>query len=222
MTSSADTSRRTACFVKAAHIALMAAVFLCGVYGFGHGLVDSGQHIRYGLASRDWPGKVGVIESSLVEKGGRGSRTPRIRYRYEVDGRTLRSERIGTGTAYDDAYAVVAAYPAGAEVLVYHDPAGAVAVLERGVGAGDFVRFAVMLLAGAAVLLLTGALLYLMVTMPAIEHLAQWRALRPAEYRDRLANREQFERQLRADMAMEAEIAERLRGQAARRGPGPH
>lgn len=217
MPSSPGTSRRTAWLVKAAHIALMAAIFLCGVYGFGHGLVESGQDIRYGLASRDWPGKLGTIESSLVEKGGRGNRTPRIRYRYEVGGRTLHGERIGTRTAYDDAYGVVAAYPAGAEVLVYHDPAGAVAVLERGVGAGDFVRFGFMLLAGAAVLLLTGALLHLMVTMPAIEHLAQWRALRPAEYRDRRANREQFERRLRADMAMEAEIAERLRKQAARR-----
>ncbi len=200
----------------------MAAIFFSGVYGFGHGLVDSGLDICYGLASRGWPGKAGVIESSFVEKGGRGSRTPRIAYRYEVDGRTMRSERIGTRTAYDDAYGVVAAYPAGAEVLVYHDPAGTVAVLERGLGAGDYVRFAVMLVTGAAVLVVAGALLHLMLTLPAIEHLAQWRAPRPAEYRDPRANREQFERQLRADMAMEAEIAERLREQAARRGPGPH
>lgn len=207
--------------LKAALVILMTAL-LAGVgIGFGKPLVDLGQDIRYGLASRDWPGTVGVVEHAYVESKGERRRAHflRIRYRYELGGRTLHSERIGTTSAYKGMHDVVAAYPAGAEVLVYHEPGGTVSVLERGIGVLELLQFVFMLLCALVMAVLYAALLHLAVTTPAGELLAQVRdgpRTRRPRWRDPLRERE---RQGLADRAMAAEIAERLREQRARRGP---
>ena len=192
--------------LKALLAILMTALLAASGIGFGGSLIDTGQDIRYGLASRGWPGTVGIVEHAYVETRGerRPTRFLRIRYRYEAGGRTLHSERVGTTSAYRGMSDVVAAYPAGAEVLVYHEPGGTVAVLERGIGVFDVFKFVFMLLCFLVTVVFFGALLHLVVTTPAEEFLAQLGAPAPHHPRDP-------ERQRLADRAMEAEIAERLR-----------
>jgi len=191
---------------KAVLAILMAAMLAGSAVGFGGSLIDTGQDIRYGLASRGWPGTVGIVEHAYVETRGerRPTRFLRIRYRYEAGGRTLHSERVGSTSAYRGMADVVAAYPAGAEVLVYHEPGGSVAVLERGIGVFDVFKCVFMLLCFLVTVVFFGALLHLVVTTPADEFLAQLGAPAPHHPQD-------HERQRRADRAMAAEIAERLR-----------
>jgi hypothetical protein len=209
-------SPRAGRVLKAVLAILMTAMLAGSVVGFGGPLIDTGQDIRYGLASRGWPGTVGIVEHAYVETRGerRPTRFLRIRYRYEADGRTLHSERVGTTSAYPGMSDVVAAYPAGAEVLVYHAPGGSVAVLERGVGVFDVFKFVLMLLCLLVTVVFFGALLHLLVTTPAQEFLAQLGAPAPHHPQDP-------GRQRRADRAMEAEIAERLRERGRDPDPDP-
>jgi hypothetical protein len=105
------------------------------------------NEIRYGVASLDWPGTVGTIESSRLEvRHGRSwRRIPHIVYRYEFDGRLLRSGRIGASSQHDKAEALVAAWRPGMRVQVYHDPETGMPALVRGYSRSAWFRLAVLL-----------------------------------------------------------------------------
>ncbi|MGX4642420.1 DUF3592 domain-containing protein [Massilia sp. SYSU DXS3249] len=209
-------SNRAARLAKAAHIAVMAAVIAGSVVVFADLVVDTGQKIYYGWASRDWPAKVGTVLTSKVEQSGK-ARLPAVRYRYELGGRVIESGRPGNWWTYDNAYRFVEAFPAGAEVLVYHAPGGEASVLERGVRVMDVVALIVMLpFIGFLMLLYSAAMAYFLRT-PADEQLAQWRSLRARGRRRPLVTPRSWESKAHADALMDAEIAERLRAQAARR-----
>lgn len=207
--------------VKALHISFMTSIFAGSVYIFGGLLIGTGQDIYYGWASRNWPATIGTVTSSYVERT-RKSCIPHVSYRYELDERSIASSRLGNWWAYDNAYRFVEAFPAGAEVLVYHDPRGEVSVLERGVRIFDVVAFLIMVpFSTLMVLMYWGALSYF-ITEPAAEQLAQWRGSGYVRKRLPGALRAPAISTPRANALMEAEIAERLREQAARRGPGAH
>lgn len=210
------TTGRAARAIKALHISFMAGICAGSIYLFGGLLIKVGQDIYYGWVSQDWPAKVGTVTSSYVERTSK-SRIPHVSYRYELDERVIVSSRLGNWWAYDNAYRFVDAFPVGAEVLVYHDPRGEVSVLERGVRIFDVVALLVMVpFSTLMVVTYWGALSYF-ITEPAAEQLAQWCG--SAYVRKRLPGvlRARAISTARADALMEAEIAERLRDQAARR-----
>ena len=120
---------------------MLAATAACGYF-----LTVRTQEIRYGLASQDWARTIGTVEESdvYIFRGRWTTLEPRVTYRYSVGGRLLRSESIGN-VDYDEAPAVVAAYPLGAKVIVYHDREGTASVLRRGVSRRSYVQFGVAL-----------------------------------------------------------------------------
>lgn len=130
------TSRRAVQFVGITLMVIGAAVVTYGA-----------MQALYANASQNWPQVTGTITSSeFIERQAETSdRVPlydaRIRYHYEVDGESYRSDRVAFGTyASSDAtaaYDLVNRYPGGAPVTVYVDPADpSSAVLEPGVGTG--------------------------------------------------------------------------------------
>jgi hypothetical protein len=81
--------------------------------------------------ARDWPTTAGiVIEAQVVPVSGRGGRSyaPVARYRYQVAGRSYRSDRIwfaGQGQTWrdaDEAAAFLEPYAPGTAVTVTYDP----------------------------------------------------------------------------------------------------
>lgn len=101
--------------------------------------------LLFGIASliqavhaRSWPTVLAEVTSSRVEEGtssiGTGgdrstsrSFTPKVEYRYTVEGRSYMSQHILLGGAarnsgQDGAEQIVARYPVGARVVAYYDP----------------------------------------------------------------------------------------------------
>lgn len=201
--------------VKAAHLAVMTAVFAIAVWAFGDIFIDSGQKIHYGWESRNWPATIGTVLTSEVEGAKRP--TPRVRYRYALDGRVIHSGRLGNWWAYGSAHRFVHAFPAGAEVMVYHEPGGEVSVLERGVRVFDVVGVIVLMPISGFLLLLSVTAFHYLVTTPAAEQLALWQPCRARGRRRPLITPRSHESKVRADALMEAEIAERRRELAERK-----
>lgn len=90
-----------------------------------------------------WPAATGtVVESEIVTHASSDMRhrvavyAPRVSYRYSVAGREYRGERVGfvswRSSDRSESAAVVARYPRGARIQVYHDPGSPdAAVLDR-------------------------------------------------------------------------------------------
>jgi hypothetical protein len=97
---------------------------------------------KRGKASIHWPTTRGEILSSAV-KCDDGSYSPRVEYRYWVDGCELTSDTVTYGGIRGDrstADSYVARYQAGDEVSVYYDPtAPNVSVLEPGADRGAYI-----------------------------------------------------------------------------------
>jgi hypothetical protein len=97
---------------------------------FGGGLVMiAGALIFYvmWLEVSDWPRVEGVITTSAASEGENGWAAD-VRYRYQVDGKSLESDRtewIGAqkGLKKGEATDVVARYPVGKQVIVSYNPA---------------------------------------------------------------------------------------------------
>ena len=114
-------------------------------------------------ASRDWAQAIGMItESTVTEEYSRGDNdspdsytyTPVVRYRFEVEGRTVESDRITFDRRgyqkRQDAVEVAAAFQPGAQVDVFYNPAKpADAVLRRASGSAW-----ILVAAGAGVVIL--------------------------------------------------------------------
>lgn len=201
--------------VKAVHLAVMTAVFAIAAWAFGDLFIDIGQKIHYGWESRNWSATIGTVLTSEVE--GTKRPTPRVRYRYTLDGRVIHSERLGNWWAYGSAHRFVHALPAGAEVMVYHDPGGEVSVLERGVRVFDVVGLIVLVPISGFLLLLSIAAFHYLVTTPAAEQMALWRPPRARGRRRPLVTPRSWQSKVQADALMEAELAERLRERAGRK-----
>lgn len=87
----------------------------------------------HGWRSERWPRTAGtVVESDLIHFHGPktgDTHAPYVRYRYSIDGRTLEAARVGwadvreSGDAAAHRARVQAAYPVGATVDVFYDPA---------------------------------------------------------------------------------------------------
>ena len=96
--------------------------------------------------ARTWPTTNGVITSSEISHEGKYW-TPRVKYRYEVDGREFNGTTVSpggpTGANWKSpAQRVIEKYPSSKRVLVYYDPRKpARACLERKVGFGVVVFF---------------------------------------------------------------------------------
>lgn len=79
--------------------------------------------------SRTWPSVVGTITSSALQRSspqGRASYIAAVRYSYRVGGKDYAASRVFWGTQEGrekDMAAIVAAYPAGKDIWVQHDPA---------------------------------------------------------------------------------------------------
>lgn len=123
------------------------------------------QNTRIARASGSWPAVDGeIVRSDIVEERSTSGPSPRsltyrpvVRYRYRVDGTDHEGERVSLGEYATedraDAEAVVATYPVGRKVSVYHAPeAPETAVLEPGSHGAPWlyaVLGGVFLLAGA-------------------------------------------------------------------------
>lgn len=80
-------------------------------------------------ASLDWPTAGGTVLYSEVEEDYDSedgyTYYPRVTYQYNVDGQAYESDRVFFGadnTPEEDAYAIVAQFPAGSMVTVYYNP----------------------------------------------------------------------------------------------------
>jgi uncharacterized protein DUF3592 len=79
--------------------------------------------------SKTWPSVVGTIASAALEKSspkGSANYIAAVRYSYQVGGKDYECNRVFWGPQEGlekDMAAVVAAYPAGKDVWVQHDPA---------------------------------------------------------------------------------------------------
>ncbi len=80
-------------------------------------------------ASLDWPTVSGTVLSSQVDEDYDSedgyTYYPRVTYQYNVDGQVYESDRVFFGadnTPEEDAYAIVAQFPAGSMVTVYYNP----------------------------------------------------------------------------------------------------
>ena len=136
-----------------------------GLIGLGVLLIGL-YKVRKVRASRSWSKTTGTIaKSSVREEFTQGSEdspdswtyTPEICYEFQVEGRTVRGDRIGFDRkGYQkrlDAQAVVGRYPLGSRTPVFFDPAKPTdSVLERASGSGWF-----LVAAGAGVVLLVAA-----------------------------------------------------------------
>ena len=122
---------------------------------FGIGFAILGA-LDWGRASASvgWPTAAGaVIESRLHHstrtKRGRTSSSwsPRVTYRYSVDGRGFEAGRISfrmSGSSQSEAQAVVDAHPVGSAVTVRHSPDDpSLACLEPGTGDWQWVPVAI-------------------------------------------------------------------------------
>ena len=116
-------------------------------------------YIVLGWQSRRWPSARGVIlRSGIVPLDVHGSAAlhPAVTYEYEVDGRKLRSHRIGFLFSRHDENPENPAgrYPVGTTVAVHHHPRfPALAVLDSG---GYCWPFAVLAVTGGLMMLSGG------------------------------------------------------------------
>lgn len=124
----------------------------CGLMFFGFFVLMGGGVLVFAfiipafkvLAARDWPEVPCVIESSEVRSHSSDDGTTYsvdILYRYEVDGRELRSNRYqfmgGSSSGREGKSAIVRQYRVGREAVCYVNPDDPTdAVLERGFTAG--------------------------------------------------------------------------------------
>jgi hypothetical protein len=115
---------------------------------------------RLSAESAHWPTTQGLVVSSSLDEGRRGSPgcRPRIRYRYVVDGRSYESRRVSFQVAWSCWHAELAArsHPAQHPVRVYYRPTDpAESVLEPNTWDNDgFLGFILVLMT----LLILGAL----------------------------------------------------------------
>ena len=128
-----------------------ARIQLAAAVGVLSGLVIAGIGVntaRDALASRSWPTTRGVVEQSRVEtiRSRRADRSktyrPRVRYAYEVDGRSYSAERISFGDSAiglrGPAARIADRYPGGSRVTVHYSPEQpAEAVLVTGLTLGS-------------------------------------------------------------------------------------
>jgi hypothetical protein len=124
---------------------IFAGVGYAVTFKWGKPLLDRAEE------SRTWPSVTGTIEQSEIAQGrdSDGDRTyrPDIVYRYEIDGRTMRSGDVYVGgaastSAKSDAFQIVNRYPVGQQVEVYYDPAApGKAVLIPGEAPGGKIAF---------------------------------------------------------------------------------
>ncbi len=115
-------------------------------------------------AARHWPVARARVTSSRINRNSKGGRWATVSYAYEVRGARHQSSRLSfvqTNLTGDQAEALLARYPAGAEVEVRYDPdRPAYAVLEATGDvrtlrlAGAFIAATFLLV--AAVLFFTG------------------------------------------------------------------
>ncbi len=143
----------------------MGQFVLVGLIGLGVLLIGLFK-VRKVRASRSWSQTTGTIaKSSVREDFTQGSQdtqdswtfTPEICYEFEVEGRTMRGDRIGFDRkGYQkrlDAQTVAGRYPVGSRIPVFFDPAKPTdSVLERSSGSGWF-----LVAAGSGVVLLVVA-----------------------------------------------------------------
>ena len=106
-------------------------------------------------SSANWPTTRGVVEESYVLKTDDAERgifyRPRIRYRYRVDGEQYLGDQItlrqrSEALSRDSAERIIARYPEGCPVTVYHHPRRpGHSVLEPGRGMGNWIVLAFLL-----------------------------------------------------------------------------
>jgi len=86
--------------------------------------------LKYGYESKSWPKTSGIITQSEVNswmKDGNSQYEARLNYSYTVNGKKYNSSKLNTGGTYSGssmskAKELVAEYPTGKTVDVYHDP----------------------------------------------------------------------------------------------------
>jgi hypothetical protein len=104
----------------------------CALITFGLSFAGVGiKNLIEASASRDWPSTPANIISAEVKTGSGGPRnsstryTPRITYRYTVEGQSYTSDRAAFvySSSSDKARAFIRRFPPGAQVPAYYDPA---------------------------------------------------------------------------------------------------
>jgi hypothetical protein len=121
-------------------------LIVCGTIQFAM-FVATGIYVWMVRATRHWlPADGKVIASRVVSRTSRQhssfntdvANTPLVEYEYQVDGKSLRCDRImiGGGKSEVELEYVLGRYPLGAKVVVYYNPADPrQAVLERDIPA---------------------------------------------------------------------------------------
>ena len=113
------------------HRVLRNVILILGALGGVFVTGRSGYSLYMERSSTRWPRAGGVVVQSavrVVQFGRSGtSRTPELRYAYEVEGQRLYSERVVFGWADFGALApsadsLIAGYAEGAAVQVYYNP----------------------------------------------------------------------------------------------------
>lgn len=139
-----ESSQRTILLITLAMFA--AAIFF---------ILWGGYEIMAGYASKKWPSAEGKVTSSYVQKQVRSVKDsskkptyyPKVRYQYEVGGKTYICDRLSFaggegGDTKIEAQALANRYPSGQKVVVYYDPKHPEkAVLERGLIWKTFMPF---------------------------------------------------------------------------------
>lgn len=109
---------------------IVPVVFLVGFGIFMYRRNQQGQAAKQ--AAQAWPGTIGTVLSSSVESRRSGNSTstyPVVIYQYQVNGQVYQGKTIKAGEQFfsvriiGEAQATAARYPAGAQVMVYYNPA---------------------------------------------------------------------------------------------------
>lgn len=107
-------------------------VVACVLIAFGLTFAGLGiKNLIEANASRDWPSTSAEVISAEIKTGSGGPRnssiryTPRITYRYTLDGKSYTSDRAAFvySSSSDKARAFIRRFPPGAQVAAYYDPA---------------------------------------------------------------------------------------------------
>ncbi len=120
---------------------LTLAMFAAGIFLMAWG----GNELKRAYESRSWPNTPGTITSAYIQKSHHRSSeghsttsyTPKVGYRYIVEGKIYTCDRIAfggkSGGKRSKAKAVVDEYPSGRQVTVYYNPRDPkIAVLKAG------------------------------------------------------------------------------------------
>ncbi len=140
-----------------AHYWIDAVLAAFGVIIFVMGVVLYFVHSWQRLTterSKSWPSVVGTIISSALEKSAAKGAVyaVAVRYRYRVAGKDYESDRVFWGPQEgreEEMAEIVAAYPAGKDVWVQHDPtdpASAVLRPDRDAGLRPLLGYALVLM----------------------------------------------------------------------------